>query len=115
MVESEPTARAFLDECLAAAGHDVAVASSGAEAIGWSQTTEAPFDLLLTEIFLPDLSGLHVATRIRTRWPDVRVVFLGDGHDPIGDDTDVPVLVRPFTPDAVSRAIQRALAAGRAV
>jgi CheY-like chemotaxis protein len=46
-------------------GHQVRIASSGREALGaWE---EAPFDLLLLDIQMPDLEGYEIARTIRNR------------------------------------------------
>jgi CheY-like chemotaxis protein len=114
IVESDPSAREFLRNALAAEGHRVAVAGNGAEAIGWYRTSDAALDVLVTDLFLPDVNALEIATLLRERSPDMRLVLLSDGQDLVQDEPgDVPVVVRPFTAAALSHALQRAVATGR--
>ncbi len=114
LVESDPSIREFLQECLVHDDHQVVSACNGAEAIGASHTTAEPLDLLITDLFLPDLNGLDLATRLREQWPHLQVVFLSDGHDPIDEVGEVPILVRPFTSAALAAAIRRVNTPNRA-
>ena len=111
VVEHEPSQRSFVAACLREEGHQVSVVENGAEALGWSQTSDLPVDVVITDLFLPDLSGLDVATRLRDRWPGLGVVFLSDGHRLAEDlSSDVPVVVKPFTAPDLAQAMRRALA-----
>jgi DNA-binding response OmpR family regulator len=115
IVEHEPTQREFLTDCLRAQGHQVAAVENGAEALGWSQTTGAPADILITDLFLPDVNGLDVATRMREQWPALRVVFLSDGHGPADVySADVPLVTKPFTATDLRAAMSQALSPHRA-
>lgn len=115
VVESDPSAREFLRTCLAEAGHQVAVAGNGAEAIGWCRTSDSPLDVLVTDLFLPDVNALEIATLLREQWPELRLVLLSDGQDVVADEPgDVPVVVRPFTAAALLQAVRRAATPGKA-
>jgi CheY-like chemotaxis protein len=115
LVEHEPSNRAQVSDWLRGQGHDVAIAENGAEALGWSQTSGLPIDVLITDLFLPDLTGLDVATRLREQWPDLRVVFLSDERGSADDySTDVPLVTKPFTATDLRRAMGRVMPARRA-
>jgi CheY-like chemotaxis protein len=112
VVEHEPSTRAFLAACLREEGHQVSVVENGAEAIGWSETSGVPIDLLITDLFLPDVGGLDVATRLRDRRPGLGVLFLSDGHGVVDDPgDDVPLVIKPFTASDLTQALRRVLAA----
>jgi CheY-like chemotaxis protein len=115
IVEHEPAQREFLSACLRDQGHQVAAVENGAEALGWSQTTAAPADVLITDLFLPDLNGLDVATRMREQWPGLRVVFLSDGHGPVDTySADVPLVTKPFTATDLRAAMSQVMPPHRA-
>jgi CheY-like chemotaxis protein len=115
VVEHEPSNRRLLTDCLREQGHEVSAVENGAEALGWSQTSAAPVDVLITDLFLPDLNGLEVATRLRDQWPGLRVVFVSDGHGISEDEvTDVPLVTKPFTATDLRHAMNRAMATRRA-
>jgi CheY-like chemotaxis protein len=54
------------------------------------------FDVLVTELSGPDVSGPSLANQLRRHCPDLSVIFLGNPGTPEGVDH---VLVRPFTRD----------------
>jgi CheY-like chemotaxis protein len=115
VVESDPAAREFLRTCLTEDGHQVAVAGNGADAIGWYRTSDSPLDVLVTDLFLPDVNALEMATLLREQSPDLRLVLLSDGQDVVADEpNDVPVVVRPFTAAALLQAVRRAATPGKA-
>ncbi len=114
VVEQEPSTRSFLAACLREEGHQVSVVENGAEAIGWSQTSGVPIDLLITDLFLSDVSGLDVASRLQDRWPGLGVLFVTDGHGIVEDPAaDVPLVIKPFTASDLTQALRRVLPAGQ--
>ncbi|MGC2856172.1 ATP-binding protein [Novispirillum sp. DQ9] len=63
VVEDEPVNRHVLEGLLAHAGHAVTSAASGLEALGCLERGD--FDMVLTDLRLPGLSGIEVARRVR--------------------------------------------------
>jgi two-component system response regulator YesN len=57
---------------------DVYKAYSGAEAIEWLDRTR--FDIVLTDIKMPEIDGIQLLDEIIKNWPQCRVIFL-TGHD----------------------------------
>ena len=53
---------------------DVYKAYSGREALEWME--RARFDIVMTDIRMPDISGLQLMERIRESWPECRAIFL---------------------------------------
>jgi CheY-like chemotaxis protein len=112
VIAPEPSNQNFLAASLREQGHQVSVVANGAEALGWSQTSGLGIDVLITDLFLPDVSGLDVATRLRERMPGLAVVFLSDGHGFVDDASDgIPLLIKPFTASDLACAVHRALTA----
>lgn len=64
-VEDEPRMLALLHKGLSEHGHDVMIASDGAEAL--KLTLDHKFDVVLLDVGLPDLSGYDVAQVLRER------------------------------------------------
>ncbi len=65
LVEDEPVNRQVLEGFLTVDGHSVHSATTGAEALELVETER--FDLVLTDLRLPGLSGLDVTRRVRER------------------------------------------------
>lgn len=63
VVEDQETIREVARTILAAAGHEVAVAANGAEAVAAAR--RAGFDLILMDVYMPVMDGLMAAREIR--------------------------------------------------
>lgn len=56
---------------------DICRAYSGKEALNWMSRTR--FDIVLTDIRMPGMSGMELTEEIQTYWPRCRIIFL-TGH-----------------------------------
>ncbi len=54
--------------------YEVVTAGSGEEAI--ERMREAPFDLIITDIFMPGISGFEVLDLVKKEYPDTEVVIM---------------------------------------
>jgi two-component system, cell cycle sensor histidine kinase and response regulator CckA len=75
IVDDEPGIRLFTERALRQVGHVTATAADGPEALRVAETF-APFELLLTDLRMPEMSGDDLARLIRQRLPDVKVLYL---------------------------------------
>lgn len=82
IVDDEPQIREILRFILAAAGCDVEIASDGREAI--ERTREKPFELVITDLRMPGMSGLEVLEKIKASYPETAVVVIS-GHATLSD------------------------------
>lgn len=99
LVEDDAAVAAIAVDLLTEMGMDVTYAQDGASAI--ERLEKSTFDIVLTDIVMPGMSGLDLAGVIETRWPDTRVL-LTSGY--AGDDADLgsalpkwPLLRKPYT------------------
>jgi len=74
IVEDRESLRRMLERARAGEGYEVETAATGGE--GVRAASERPFDLVLTDLKLPDLSGLEVLAASRAAQPRVPVVVL---------------------------------------
>lgn len=74
IVDDEPSIVEFADRTLRRAGYMTRTAADGPRAIAIAETD--PFELLLTDVRMPDMTGDEVARRIRLRQPEVKVLYL---------------------------------------
>jgi len=86
VVDDDPGAVGFFKEALHSAGYDVATAGSGPEAL--DLVREHDFDLVLLDIFMPEMDGYEVLKRIKDEKkagfiPVILVTGLGDINDKI--------------------------------
>lgn len=115
LVEDDPLVRQALEVVLRRAGHTVVGAADGDEALQrWSEAGEA-FDLVLTDVLMPGMTGPALVRTLRVRDPLLRVVYMsGHVEDAMRDvdlQTEQAVFVRkPATRGDLLRAIEQAVA-----
>nr|MCU0646750.1 response regulator [Gemmatimonadaceae bacterium] len=104
---------------LAGAGYEVLVAEDGSDALRLMASGAPPIDLLLTDFLMPGLTGIELARMLRSRTPELPIVFMSGfvGHDDqVERDLAAigPVLNKPFTGRMLRSTLASALAAPRA-
>lgn len=76
LAEDNSSMREFLGAALRRAGHDVDVIDNGVMALAELQADEKPYDLLLTDIVMPGMDGVELASRAGDLRPEMKVVFI---------------------------------------
>ncbi|MBA3917225.1 MAG: hypothetical protein C0516_01405 [Gemmatimonas sp.] len=84
VVEDHDDGRDFLRRILEADGHAVTVAASVREGEAALEAAGPPFDLLLTDVGLPDGSGWSLVKTARARFPDLRVGVITGWEPQVG-------------------------------
>jgi PAS domain S-box-containing protein len=117
LVEDQPEIRELAAEMLARTGYRVLTAGSGLEALSVCHRHAGPIQLLLTDVSLVGMNGRELASKIRERRPDIRVLFMsGYGEKAISGygtpDHPLNFLPKPFTPDSLTAKVRSALTEG---
>ena len=110
VVDDEAEIRETLAEILSGAQHNVATAGSGREAL--ERMASEHFDVILTDIRMPDLDGRALYREIERRWPEraAHVVFvsgdtLASTLREFAAESGRPVIEKPFLPSEVRRVV----------
>lgn len=109
LVEDEPLIAMSLVDLLASFGHTATEARNAASAKA-SIASGAPFDLLLTDLGLPDLDGEALAEWIRKERPGLPIVF-STGRDDfeappgLAQGGKVAVVTKPFDAETLRRTL----------
>ena len=74
LAEDDQVMREYLTRALERAGYAVAAVDRGTAAIPLLETE--PFDLLLTDIVMPEMDGIELARRAAEMVPGLRVMFI---------------------------------------
>jgi response regulator RpfG family c-di-GMP phosphodiesterase len=74
VVDDEPGVRSVLVRLLTSRGYEVREAVNGREAV--AALEREPFDLVLTDIHMPEVTGVQLLAEVRRRWPEVGVVMI---------------------------------------
>lgn len=112
VVDDEESIRDLCARVLTRAGYAVTTAPTGEDAV--STLAAASFDLLISDIRMPGISGLEVLERARTAHPHIRVVLItGFGSPQIAARGQPPaadrILTKPFSPAELLTAVRENL------
>jgi two-component system cell cycle response regulator CpdR len=114
LAEDDHDMRRFLSKALQAAGFNVASFDNGKSA--YQRLREEPFELLLTDIVMPEMDGIELARKATELDPDIKVMFItGFAAVALNPDNNAPrqakVLSKPFHLKELVNEVQRLLAA----
>lgn len=74
LAEDEEAMRTYLARALANAGYDVVAVGDGVQALPLLESQH--FDLLLSDIVMPEMDGIELAQRCAELCPDTKVMFI---------------------------------------
>jgi two-component system cell cycle response regulator CpdR len=74
LAEDDNDMRRFLVKALQNAGYDVTSFDNGLSA--YNRLREEPFELLLTDIVMPEMDGIELARRATELDPEIKVMFI---------------------------------------
>ncbi|HPV03894.1 MAG TPA: response regulator [Myxococcota bacterium] len=114
LVEDEPLIRDLARMMLESLGYDVSVAENPIEALKIVEEARGRFDLMLSDIVMPEMNGLELALNVRRINPDVRMLFMSgytSDHVQIQEilNADAAFLPKPFSLEDLRLTIQRVL------
>ena len=114
VVEDDEAVRLLTRTILERSGYKVASAANPKEAEALSANSANRYDLLVTDVIMPGLSGPNLFAKLERQRPDLRVLYVS-GYT---DDTivqqgqlkpGVEFLQKPFTADALNRRVREVL------
>jgi two-component system cell cycle response regulator CpdR len=114
LAEDDDDMRRFLVRALERAGHAVTSFAEGASA--FEEVKQASFDLLLTDIVMPEMDGIELARRAAELDPALKIMFItGFAAVALNPDSRAPkdakVLSKPFHLRDLVAEVERMVAA----
>ena len=118
VVEDDEAVRRFVVRILRRAGYTVLEAATGRDARPLGRECDGRIDLLVTDVVMPNMSGVDLAAELRSDRPELPVLFISgypddatvrDGNLRTGEN----VLIKPFNPGQLLEAVGRLLPPGR--
>ena len=106
LVEDDDAVRRLAREVLERSGYTVLKASNGREALEVEAQHERPIHALVTDVVMPEMGGIELSWRVRSRRPDIRILVTS-GYDKHGSAAhlELPegavVLAKPFPVDSL--------------
>lgn len=115
VVDDEELARFTIREILETAGHEVEEAENGVEALALQSA--GPFDLVITDIIMPEKEGLETIIELKQRNPSLNIIAISGGGrtrnldflklaDECGADS---ILTKPFSEDELMECVNACL------
>jgi CheY-like chemotaxis protein len=77
VIDDDAQVRALLAQMLERAGYDVAVADNGET--GCRAFREAPTDLIITDMVMPEKGGVETIMDLRADFPEVKIIAMSGG------------------------------------
>jgi DNA-binding response OmpR family regulator len=77
LVDDDPDIRSLLKIMLTGQGHEVVEATDGTQAL--RQAEAEPFDLVLTDLIMPDKEGIETIMELRKKFPRIRIIAMSGG------------------------------------
>jgi two-component system cell cycle response regulator CpdR len=114
LAEDDDSMRVYLSRALERSGYEVVAVDRGTAAL--PLISQERFDLLLTDIVMPEMDGIELARRATELDPDIKVMFItGFAAVALNPDSNAPrdakVLSKPFHLRDLVNEVQRMLQA----
>jgi DNA-binding NtrC family response regulator len=112
VIDDEEIVRVSCKKCLTPEGYDVDVAANGIE--GLAMTENNRYDVILTDLKMPDMDGMEFLTKVKERHPDTKVIMI-TGYSTVEHAVRAMrmgaynYIEKPFTPDALIEAVREAM------
>ena len=113
VIDDENELRTLLIRIFTHRGHETVAAANGREAL--RQLELAPgFDVIVTDLFMPEMDGIETLRHIKTEWPDGKVIVISGGGNHTGLDM-LPMaeklgadrtFAKPFDPAELAAAVE---------
>jgi CheY-like chemotaxis protein len=112
IVEDDRIIQALFEQFLRKCGHHVSVGSSGEEAL--SLFKSGPFELVITDLSLSDMSGLSLGKQLKQSNPGVRIILctgltLQQGEKELHEAVIDMVIQKPIRLAELFRAIEKSM------
>lgn len=113
LAEDEEPIRTLILTLLQRSGYNVIIGVDGQDAIKKSRQFKGAINLLLSDINMPNMTGVELATQVRIDRPGIQILLMSGvegGLMPHNDDWQF--LQKPFRCDILRQTIQRLLQDG---
>jgi two-component system cell cycle response regulator CpdR len=115
VAEDDGAVSAFVSRALAHGGHEVVAVPDGLAAL--TRLAGENFDLLLTDIVMPELDGIGLALKVSKDYPAMRILlmtgFAAERQRAHNLEALIHrVIAKPFTLNEICAAVDEALARG---
>jgi OmpR family response regulator RpaB len=114
VVDDEAAYREVLAKMLTKVGYRVITAADGNEAL--TVLEHSQFNLIISDVFMPNLNGYALAARIRAKDPNVPIILISGylsqdtAKNLLGGSTEY--IAKPVNPELMIATVQRLMSSG---
>ena len=110
----EQTVRKMIRRILVQQGYEVITATDGVEALQIVENRDRPFDLVVTDMIMPQLGGKKMVEILRETCPGIKVLFISGYTDNAIDndsalDKGMSFMQKPFLPNEFAARVREML------
>jgi len=114
LVEDEPALRKLARTILTDSGYRVTEAPDGGAALREIEQSGAEFELMITDVVMPGMSGRELAARVAPLRPNMKVLYMSGYTDGAAVarralNGDVDLIQKPFTAEALKARVRAIL------
>ncbi|UCE78911.1 MAG: sigma-54-dependent Fis family transcriptional regulator [Nitrospiraceae bacterium] len=112
VIDDEDIVRRSCSRTLSPLGYEVRLTQSSLD--GLRMIDEEKFDLVLTDIKMPDMDGIEVLKQVRDKFPETKVIIM-TGYQSVENALKsvqlgaFDYIEKPFSPDALISSVSKAL------
>ena len=109
VVDDDSSVRRFVKTVLRCDGFETCEAIDGLQALGLIRSLGGVLDLLVSDIQMPIMDGITLASFLGAEFPDIPIVLIS-GSSEIEELSDACLLVhKPFSPETLLKTVKQAM------
>jgi signal transduction histidine kinase/HAMP domain-containing protein/ActR/RegA family two-component response regulator len=114
VAEDEPLVRKLAVRILGNLGYRVLEAADGPDALALAESQGGPIHLLVTDVVMPGMTGKELATTLKERYRDLRVIYMSGYAEHLVVqrgvlDDGIAFIPKPFDPVNLARTVREVL------
>ena len=114
IVEDDPSVCRFASETLKSFGYNVCNSANGKLALEQIESNKNSFDLIVTDLIMPELNGKEFVSKVNKIFPNVKVIYVSgytDNHIVHNGllDEDVNFIHKPYSVTTLAAKVREVL------
>ncbi len=113
-VDDDSGLLSIIEEIVQTKGYHLLLAENGVQALEVAEGSRKAIDLLLTDVFMPEMNGLELAGTFENRFPQTKILFMSGYMCPSkaiqeGHEEEKAFLQKPFSAQTLLAEMEKIL------